>query len=107
MAGPLADKVIRRIGQAAELYNRLVMLVAPTGAGKTTALQEVHRRTSAPLINVNLELSRRMLHLTERQRTLQLPHLLSEIVGAPATDAVLLDIIEVLFDESLKPGTAI
>ena len=102
MAEPLADRVIRRIGQAAELYHRLVMLVAPAGAGKTAALQDVHERTAAPLVNVNLELSRRMLDLTERQRALQLPRLLAEIVGASAANVVLLDNVEVLFDVSLK-----
>ena len=102
MAEPLADRVIRRIGQAAELYHRLVMLVAPAGAGKTAALQDVHERTAAPLVNVNLELSRRMLDLTERQRALQLPRLLAEIVGISAADVVLLDNVEVLFDVSLK-----
>ena len=102
MAEPLADRVIRRIGQAAELYHRLVMLVAPAGSGKTSALQDVHERMAAPLVNVNLELSRRMLDLTERQRALQLPRLLAEIVGASAAEVILLDNIEVLFDVSLK-----
>ncbi len=102
MAEPLAEQVIRKISQAAELYNRLIMLVAPAGAGKTTALREVHRRTSAPLISVNLELSRCMLHLTGLQRSLKLPRLLSEIVEATASDVVLLDNIEVLFDVSLR-----
>jgi len=78
------------------------MLVAPAGAGKTAALQDVHKRTAAPLVNVNLELSRRMLDLTERQRALQLPRLLAEIVGASAADVILLDNVEVLFDVSLK-----
>jgi len=102
MADLLADKVIQRIGQARELYHRLVMLVAPAGTGKTAALSHVHELTAAPLVNVNLELSRRMLDLTERQRVLRLPRLLAEIVGAGAPDVVLLDNIEVLFDTSLK-----
>lgn len=102
MAEPLADKIEQRMCQAAELYHRLVVLVAPAGAGKTAALQDVHERTNAPLLNVNLELSRRMLDLTERQRALQLPRLLSEVVNAAQTDVVLLDNIEVLFDVSLK-----
>jgi len=102
MSEPLADKVIHRIGQAAQQYHRLVLLVAPAGSGKTAALGEVHGRTAAPLVNVNLELSRRMLDLTERQRALQLPRLLAEIVGGSAADVVLLDNIEVLFDVSLK-----
>lgn len=102
MVEPLADRVIQRIDQAAELYYRLVMLVAPAGSGKTAALQDVHERTAAPLVNVNLELSRRMLDLTERQRALRLPRLLEDIVGATAADVVLLDNVEVLFDVSLK-----
>lgn len=102
MAEPLADMIIRGIRQAAELYHRLVILVAPAGAGKTAALQDAHTRMTAPLVNVNLELSRHMLDLTERQRALQLPRLLSEIVGAFSTDVVLLDNVEILFDVSLK-----
>jgi hypothetical protein len=102
VAEPLADGVIRGIGAAAEQYYRLVMLVAPAGAGKTAALRDVHERTAAPLVNVNLELSRRMLDLTERQRALRLPRLLAEIVDASAGDVVLLDNIEVIFDVSLK-----
>ena len=102
MAEPLADKVIRKIDQAAELYHRLVMVVAPAGAGKTSALQDVHARSGAPLVNVNLQLSCCMLELTERQRALQLPRLLAEIVNAVETDVILLDNIEILFDVSLK-----
>ena len=102
MAESLADQIIRQIDHAAELYYRLVLVIAPAGAGKTTALQDVRDRISAPLVNVNLELSRRMLELTERQRALQLPRLLSEIVNATQADVILLDNIEVLFDVSLK-----
>ena len=124
MAEPLADQVLRKIGEARELYHRLILMVGPAGSGKTSALQEVSASTSAPLVNVNLELSRRMLDLTERQRALQLPRLLGEIVPAcraghgagrgeatgdlPAATLaaqaglVLLDNIEILFDVHLK-----
>lgn len=102
MAKPLSDKILECIGAAAELYYRLIMVVAPVGTGKTAALHEVHERMNAPLININLELSRRMLNLTERQRALQLPRLLSEIVNASKSDVILLDNIELLIDASLK-----
>ena len=102
MAEPLAEKIILMIEQAVELYHRLLLVVEPAGAGKTAALRHVSERTNAPLVNVNLELSRRMLDLTERQRTLQLPRLLSEIVNSQQGEVVLLDNIEVLFDVSLK-----
>jgi ATPase family associated with various cellular activities (AAA) len=102
MAEPLADQVTRKIDQAAELYHRLLLVVAPAGAGKTSVLNDVHERTGAPLINVNLEISRRMLDLTEHQRALQLHRLLSEIVNTSQGDVILFDNIEILFDVSLR-----
>jgi len=102
MAEPLADQIMRKIKQADELYHRLMLVVAPAGAGKTTALQDIHERVGAPLININLELSRRMLDLTERQRALQLPRLLREIINDAEEEVVLFDNIEILFDVSLK-----
>jgi hypothetical protein len=64
--------------------------------------RDVHKRTDAPLINVNLELSRRMLELTERQRALQLPRLRSETVNAGQNHLILLEDIELLLDVSLE-----
>ena len=86
------------------MYHRLVLAVGSSGVGKTNVLSEGSLRVAAPLVNVNLELSRRMLDLTERQRLLELPRILSEIVDAVASDhdVVLLDNIEILFDVSLK-----
>ena len=84
------------------LYHRLVLLVAPACSGKTTVLQEVSETIGAPMININLELSKKMLDLTERQRVLQLPRLLQWMVGKTEGDTVLLDNIEILFDVSLK-----
>jgi len=102
MAESLADQVVRKIAEARPLYNRLILIVGPAGSGKTKALQEVSTSTSAPLINVNLELSRRMLDLTERQRVLQASRLLGEIVGEATGELVLLDNIEILLDVHLK-----
>lgn len=96
-----------KIEQAKLLYYRLVLVVAPASSGKTKALRTLKSALSVPLINVNLELSYRMLDLTERQQALRLPRLLGEIVEAAAgwrstTDVVLLDNIEILFDVRLK-----
>lgn len=99
---PLVDQIMRKVKQATELYHRLILVIASAGGGKTTALQDVRDRTGAPMVNVNLELSRRMLDLTERQRALRLPHLLQEIVGKSTGEIILLDNIEILFDVGLK-----
>jgi len=102
MSEPLAEQIMKRVKQAAELYHRLLLVVVPAGAGKTAALHDVRDRTGAPLVNVNLELSRQMLELTERQRALHLPRLLREIVGNGGGEMILLDNIEVIFDIDLK-----
>ncbi|MCX5855868.1 MAG: BREX-3 system P-loop-containing protein BrxF [Deltaproteobacteria bacterium] len=102
MAESLAEQILGKIVNISELYHRLMIVAAPTGAGKTRTLQEVHQQTSAPLINVNLELSRRMLDLTERQRSLQFPRLLGEMIDEIKENTILLDNIEILFDVALK-----
>ncbi len=53
-------------------------------------------------MNVNLELSRRMLELTERHRALQPPRLFREIVSNGGDEMILLDNLEVIFDVGLK-----
>jgi len=98
----LYNQVMQQLEQAAGLYYRLMLVVAPRGAGKTVALQEVAMRTGVLVINVNLALSKRMLDLTERQRSLRLPRLLEEITGQTATEPVVLDNLEILFDVALK-----
>jgi len=98
----LTKKIIEEIKQAPELYHRLVLVVAPSGSGKTLALREVQQSMGAPLVNVNLELARRMLDLTARQRALQVSSLLEGILREDESEVVLLDNIEILFEVSLK-----
>ena len=102
MAEPLVDQIMCKAKQTAELYHRLILLIAPAGTGKTAALQEIRDRTGSPFVNVTLELSRRMPELTKRQRTLQLPNLLREVAGNGGGEMTLLDNIEVIFDVGLK-----
>ncbi|MEW6664981.1 MAG: BREX-3 system P-loop-containing protein BrxF [Thermodesulfobacteriota bacterium] len=102
MVEPLTDQVRRKIEEASMLYHRLVLLVGPAGSGKTKVLQDVSESIGAPMINVNLELSKRMLDLTERQRMLQFPRLLQGTVVKTQGDTVILDNIEILFDTSLR-----
>ncbi|HNZ11890.1 MAG TPA: BREX-3 system P-loop-containing protein BrxF [Smithellaceae bacterium] len=96
------ERILNKIQDATQLYYRLIFLVAPSGSGKTALLQAVHHRINAPMVNVNLEISRLMLDLNERQRILQMPRLLGDILNKSLADVVLLDNIEILFDVSLK-----
>ena len=65
-------------------------------------MREVAAHFGAPLVNVNLELSRRMLDLVERQRPRRIGRFLDRIVAERGSDVVLLDNIELLFDTALR-----
>jgi hypothetical protein len=102
IAESLSGQIMHLIPRVAVLYHRLILVVALLGAGKTAALQEVAKHTGSHYINVNLELSRCMLELTQRQRQLQVSRLLQGIIRTSHAQAVLLDNLELLFDVSLK-----
>lgn len=97
-----ATKLETAIEQAASQYYRLVVLAGAPTSGKTAALQVVAQMLGCPLVNVNLELSKRMLELTRTQRSRQVERLLKEVIAAAPGDVVLLDNMEILFDPALE-----
>lgn len=90
------------IQQAASQYFRLVILAGPSGSGKTAALQAISRTLACHVVNVNLELSKRMLELTHTQRPRQAERLLKEVIADTSGEVVLLDNLEILFDTGLE-----
>ncbi len=102
MMTDLIEDMRQKIKHAKSLYHRLVLVVGFPGAGKTDALREIAKGTGAPLINVNLEISRCVLNLAERQRPLQVQPHLERLISDTASDILLLDNIEFLFDVMLR-----
>jgi hypothetical protein len=90
------------IQQASNQYFRLVILAGLPGSGKTATLQSIGHRLGCQVVNVNLELSKRMLELTRTQRSRQVERLLKEVIAAAPGDVVLLDNLEILFDTGLE-----
>jgi ABC-type cobalamin/Fe3+-siderophores transport system ATPase subunit len=98
----VVDQLRQRLTGIADNYNRLVLLVGPSGSGRTAALRVLADAEKVPVLNVGTEISRRLLDLTERQRVLQLPKLLEEAVAGLPQDLTILDNTEVLFNPVLK-----
>jgi hypothetical protein len=96
------EQIRQRLSGIDDIYNRLVLLVGPSGSGRTAALRALANAEKAPMLNVGAEISRRLLDLTERQRALQLPKLLEEAVAELPNELTLLDNTEVLFNPVLK-----
>jgi hypothetical protein len=95
-------EVLDRLREARDLYYRLVLVVGPSGSGKTKLLRSVACATGVPVINLNLELSRRLLDVPSHQRPLHVTEKLDEIMTAAGHDLVLLDNTELLFDADLR-----
>ena len=96
------QNILQALNETEYLYHRLVLLVGETGSGKTSVLQEVCKKLGMALVNLNLELSRLMLEMTAKQRTLQLPKILEDLVHKKDQKTVVIDNIEILFDVNLQ-----
>jgi len=97
----IQDRISDALRQAESLYHRLVLLVGETGSGKTEALRTTAKGLGTNVINVNLELSAKLLELTARQRALRVFDLLDETIAGDASVA-LLDNTEILFSRDLQ-----
>lgn len=98
MVEAVVEQVVAQIGPDGE---RLVVVAGPPGAGKSKVLRHVRDKTGAPLVNVMSILSRRLYHLSEAQRINQLPEVLRELINSYSESMLLLDDIDLLFNESL------
>ncbi|MDA3788148.1 MAG: BREX-3 system P-loop-containing protein BrxF [Desulfobacula sp.] len=101
MVESIQNQIKKIIPTAEELYNKLVLVVGESGSGKTAVLLDAAKELGGKVINLNLALSFELLELTEKQRVLRLPGLISTIIEE-VEPIVFLDNIEILFDKGLK-----
>ena len=83
-------------------YHRLVLLVGEPCSGKTTALSALAAKTDWPRLNLNLLLSEQLLDIPTRFRQIKVADLVRTLVNARASDAVIIDNNELLFDRQLQ-----
>lgn len=101
-AQKIADEIRKRLRGVSELYNRLLLVVGTAGSGKTTALRAFSSEEVCSVINIGTELGRRLLDLTERQRVIEVPGLMEQIVAESNAETVILDNTEILFHPGLQ-----
>ena len=102
-ADDLMESLIASIRAANDLYFRLVVLAGSPRSGRARVLRRVAERTGGRWLNLNLELSRRLLKLdlTAKQRALRLPQVLEDLLGEYGSPVMICH-IEILFDPAFK-----
>ena len=101
MEASIQEQIHRAVKSVESLYNRLVLIVGNPCIGKTLELEIYCKSQDLKMTNVNLEMSRQLLGLTNKQRSLQVPKLFENVLSVGSKTDVLYN-IEILFDVSLK-----
>lgn len=98
MSDSACEQVVREIDRAPVRYHRLVLVAPPPRA--SAALLDAATAIDAPVINLNLEIARRLLDRSAQERRLAFPGVLDDVFGQH--QIVLIDHIEILFDAALE-----
>ena len=97
----ILDKLKSALQSIESQYHRLIILVNCDDASKPDLMRMLRSEREARPLNINLELSSRLLEYSIKQRPLKVSELLEEIVHDTPTP-VMLDRIDVLFEPSLQ-----
>lgn len=89
------------ITQAGARYHKLVLVVGGPGTGKTALLRSLADQFQIPLLNLGLEVSKRLLSLTVRERKLSAYDIIADILDTGETPRLAVDNTEIIFDTSL------
>ena len=102
MVHRLIDELQQKIDEVQGLYYRLILVISPIENAQSFAFKTLAEQANWGVFNVNLELSRRMLTLTARQRALKTHSLLNDLIVSVENETILLTNINLLFDPALR-----
>lgn len=89
------------LDQAAARYNKLLLIVGKQGAGKTALLKKIAEQKHCTLLNLGLELSKKLLNLTVNDRKLKAYDIISDLFDAQGNSCLGVDNTEIIFDPVL------
>jgi hypothetical protein len=95
------NEIIKAVESINLRYYKLVIVVIDVDYYKESILAEVSNSLKYPVINVNLELSSKLIDLSVKQRALKVSEIMAEI-ATTGQDGVILDRTEIMFDTSLQ-----
>lgn len=95
------DQVTKLLPTLPQLYYRLILIVGSQGTGKTRLLKQLSQQQHLPYLNLNLQLSQRLLEVPSPQRPLRVRPEGAALIADQPEPVLVLDNIELLFDPTL------
>ena len=96
------DHVLEKLGFVNRQFYRLLLIVGPSERGQENIVNQVSEKINAPVVNINLDVSRQLLELPEKQRSLNVAKILDPIIKSLTKNTFIFKNIELLFHAALK-----
>jgi hypothetical protein len=89
------------LDQAAARFNKLLLIVGKQGVGKTALLNKIAEQKQCTLLNLGLELSKKLLNFTVNDRKLKAFDIISDLFDVQRNSCLAVDNTEIIFDPVL------
>lgn len=96
------DQLLEVIRGTQVSYHKLIVIAGHSGSGKTSVLTRVADHLDAPVMNLSLLLSQRLLSSTKRQRRMHALEVARELIDEQSQACACVDNTEMLFDSALS-----
>lgn len=96
------DYILKKVERLKDQFYRLLFIVGPSGNGLKNILYSLSKKIDIPLLNINLEVSRHLLELPEKQRPTKVVKIVENLMSGKNKNTFIFYNIELLFNAALK-----
>lgn len=94
--------ILKKVDIIKDQFYRLILIVGPSENGQENILYHLAKKIDAPVLNINLEVSRRLLEFSEKQRPTKVAKVVGNLIAEKNKKKFIFQNIELLFAASLK-----